>query len=154
MTKIISVFPCINKEKFSKNECYFDATQILEAEATKMMTTKNKNIFYRNCTSAITNLYRTGFYDIIFITEEKRILEKLALADIPVVQILPNINSLDKYKNQVIIKHGEEIWEHDIKGRVEGLPDLVDFANSTGNPIHFVNPYEGISMLLLKILRN
>lgn len=111
-TRIISAFPCLGKTSLTQKykNIYFDF-EIYESRATKGMNQLQEFEFFKNCARNIQILYETGFYEVIFITDDERLLQELRKLNLEIIHVLPNINNKDdllEYKERVIKRSGIE----------------------------------------------
>lgn len=96
-TRIISAFPCLGKTSLTQKykDIYFDF-EIYETRATKGMNQLQEFEFFKNCARNIQILYETGFYEVIFITDDERLKEKIYFVEPGkyIEDLVPNIRRL------------------------------------------------------------
>ena len=156
-TRIISAFPCLGKTSLTQKykNIYFDF-EIYESRATKGMNQLQEFEFFKNCSRNIQNLYETGFYEVIFITDDERLLQELRKLNLEIIHVLPNINNKDdllEYKERVIKRSGIEWLNNILLQDINELPNKLLELKRLKEQIYFVEPGKYIEDLVPNIRR-
>lgn len=152
MTVIISAFPCLGKTTLTNQnkERYFDA-EIYESRATKGMSESQKDEFFKASALKIKLIYNTGYYDVIFVTDDNRLLDELRSCGLPIVHVLPNPNNEDHLQEYIsrVIKRSGLVWYHRVLVEdITNLPDKIHELQSRNEQIYFVEPDKYIEHLV------
>lgn len=112
--------------------------------------------FFKNCARNIQILYETGFYEVIFITDDERLLQELRKLNLEIIHVLPNINNKDdllEYKERVIKRSGIEWLNNILLQDINELPNKLLEIKRLKEKIYFVEPGKYIEDLVLNIRR-
>ena len=144
MTIVISAFPCLGKTTLTNQhpDRYVDM-EFYESRVTKNMIETHQHQFFINCASTIQLVYETGAYDVIFITDDDRLLHELNNLNIPIIHVLPNpfnYYHLAEYKQRVMHRSGIDWYEHVLKNDIDNLPNKIDRLRYENTTIYFVEP--------------
>ena len=156
-TRIISAFPCLGKTSLTQKykNIYFDF-EIYESRATKGMNQLQEFEFFKNCSRNIQILYETGFYEVIFITDDERLLQELRKLNLEIIHVLPNINNKDdllEYKERVIKRSGIEWLNNILLQDINDLPNKLLDIERLKEQIYFVKQGKYIEDLVPNIRR-
>lgn len=156
-TRIISAFPCLGKTSLTQKykDIYFDF-EIYETRATKGMNQLQEFEFFKNCARNIQILYNTGFYEIIFITDDERLLQELRKLNLEIIHVIPNTNKKDdllEYKERVVARSGLEWFNNILLKDINNLPDKLIKIKKLKEKIYFVEPGKYIEDLVPNIRR-
>lgn len=156
-TRIISAFPCLGKTSLTQKykDIYFDF-EIYETRATKGMNQLQEFEFFKNCARNIQILYNTGFYEIIFITDDERLLQELRKLNLEIIHVIPNTNKKDdllEYKERVVARSGLEWFNNILLKDINNLPDKLIKIKKLKEKIYFVEPEKYIEDLVPNIRR-
>lgn len=156
-TRIISAFPCLGKTSLTQKykDIYFDF-EIYETRATKGMNQLQEFEFFKNCARNIQILYNTGFYEIIFITDDERLLQELRKLNLEIIHVIPNTNKKDdllEYKERVVARSGLEWFNNILLKDINNLPDKLIKIKKLKEKIYFVESGKYIEDLVPNIRR-
>ena len=156
-TRKISAFPSLGKTSLTKKykDIYFDF-EIYETRATKGMNQLQKFEFFKNCARNIQILYEAGFYEVIFITDDERLLRELRKLNLEIIHVLPNINKKDdllEYKERVVTRSGIEWFNNILLKDINDLPNKLLKINRLKEKIYFVESGKYIEDLVPNIRR-
>lgn len=156
-TRIISAFPCLGKTSLTQKykDIYFDF-EIYETRATEGMNQLQEFEFFKNCARNIQILYNTGFYEIIFITDDERLLQELRKLNLEIIHVIPNTNKKDdllEYKERVVARSGLEWFNNILLKDINNLPDKLIKIKKLKEKIYFVEPGKYIEDLVPNIRR-
>ena len=156
-TRIISAFPCLGKTSLTQKykNIYFDF-EIYESRATKGMNQLQEFEFFKNCARNIQILYEIGFYEVIFITDDERLLQELRKLNLEIIHVLPNINNKDdllEYKERVIKRSGIEWLNNILLQDINDLPNKLLDIERLKEQIYFVKQGKYIEDLVPNIRR-
>ena len=156
-TRIISAFPCLGKTSLTQKykDIYFDF-EIYETRATKGMNQLQEFEFFKNCARNIQILYNTGFYEIIFITDDERLLQELRKLNLEIIHVIPNTNKKEdllEYKERVVARSGIEWFNNILLKDINNLPDKLIKIKKLKEKIYFVESGKYIEDLVPNIRR-
>ncbi len=156
-TRIISAFPCLGKTSLTQKykNIYFDF-EIYESRATKGMNQLQEFEFFKNYARNIQILYETGFYEVIFITDDERLLQELRKLNLEIIHVLPNINNKDdllEYKERVIKRLGIEWLNNILLQDINELPNKLLEIKRLKEKIYFPGSTKYIEDLVPNIRR-
>ena len=156
-TRIISAFPCLGKTSLTQKykDIYFDF-EIYESRATKGMNQLQEFEFFKNCARNIQIIYNTGFYEIIFITDDERLLQELRKLNLEIIHVIPNTNKKDdllEYKERVVARSGLDWFNNILLKDINNLPDKLIKIKKLKEKIYFVEPGKYIEDLVPNIRR-
>lgn len=157
MTIIVSAFPCLGKTTLTSQnkERYFDM-EIYESRATKGMSERNSERYFKNSAKNIKLIYDSGIYDVIFITDDDRLLFPLRKLGLDIIHVLPNpFNSkhFEEYKERVIARSGYAWYKRVLESDMENLSSKISKLSSTKEEVYFVEPGKYIEHLVPNIMR-
>ena len=112
--------------------------------------------FFKNCARNIQILYNTGFYEIIFITDDERLLQELRKLNLEIIHVIPNINKKDdflEYKDRVIRRSGIDWFNNILLKDINVLPNKLLKINRLKEKVYFVEPGKYIEDLVPNIRR-
>ena len=152
MTVIISAFPCLGKTTLTNqhSDRYLDM-EFYESRVTKNMSESQIDQFFANCASTIQLIYDTDAYDVIFITDDDRLIAKLNDLNISIIHVLPNpfnYYHLAEYKQRVIHRSGIDWYEQVLSNDVNQLSDKIDHLRYQNATIYFVEPNKYLEHLV------
>lgn len=148
MTVIISAFPCLGKTTLTNRnkEKYFDF-EVYESRATKGLTKEGEQTFFKNCAENIKLVYQSGIYEVVFVTDDERLLDELRALGLSVLHILPNIYSdedMIDYVGRVTNRSRLGWYQKVLEDDVMALPKKVEKLKQLGETVLFAKSGEYI----------
>ena len=91
MTKLIAAYPCLGKTTLSKwNRTSIFDREFNESRSIIGMSTEQIQLFFKACADIICLQLQTNTYEILFITEDERLLMELNKRGIKPILIFPD----------------------------------------------------------------
>lgn len=123
--KIISAYPCLGKTTIanSNKEKFFDR-EFFESRTVIGMPNYVINKIFNSFANIIELQYQYGSQDILFITDDERLLKQLRQRNIPYTLVLPDVRQnavFNEYKKRVIERSGIEWWNRVLESDIEVL---------------------------------
>ena len=123
--KIISAYPCLGKTTIanSNKEKFFDR-EFFESRTVIGMPNHVINKIFNSFANIIELQYQYGSQDILFITDDERLLKQLRQRNIPYTIVLPDVRQnavFNEYKKRVIERSGIEWWNRVLESDIEDL---------------------------------
>lgn len=145
--KIIAAYPCLGKTtiyKLNKDRC-FDC-EFNESRAAMQMNEGLCNRFFNYCAEIIKLETLAGYYDIIFITDDDRLISKLekTLRDFKnnVIFVFPDTSDDDvmkEYKSKVIKRSGIDWYNKVLLPEACNLNDRVNYYKECGYDVRLTD---------------
>lgn len=152
--KIISAYPCLGKTTIanSNKEKFFDR-EFFESRTVIGMPNHIIDKIFNSFADIIELQYQYGSQNILFITDDERLLKQLRQRNIPYTIVLPDVrqNSVfNEYKKRVIGRSGIEWWNRVLESDIEDLKRRISIM------IDNKKVYEkmGITLKLIDYLDN
>lgn len=152
--KIISAYPCLGKTTIanSNKEKFFDR-EFFESRTVIGMPNHVIDKIFNSFADIIELQYQYGSQNILFITDDERLLKQLRQRNIPYTIVLPDVrqNSVfNEYKKRVIGRSGIEWWNRVLESDIEDLKRRISIM------IDNKKVYEkmGITLKLIDYLDN
>lgn len=152
--KIISAYPCLGKTTIanSDKEKFFDR-EFFESRTVIGMPNHVIDKIFNSFADIIELQYQYGSQNILFITDDERLLKQLRQRNIPYTIVLPDVrqNSVfNEYKKRVIGRSGIEWWNRVLESDIEDLKRRISIM------IDNKKVYEkmGITLKLIDYLDN
>lgn len=152
--KIISTYPCLGKTTIanSNKEKFFDR-EFFESRTVIGMPNHIIDKIFNSFADIIELQYQYGSQNILFITDDERLLKQLRQRNIPYTIVLPDVrqNSVfNEYKKRVIGRSGIEWWNRVLESDIEDLKRRISIM------IDNKKVYEkmGITLKLIDYLDN
>lgn len=152
--KIISAYPCLGKTTIanSNKEKFFDR-EFFESRTVIGMPNHVIDKIFNSFADIIELQYQYGSQNILFITDDERLLKQLRQRHIPYTIVLPDVrqNSVfNEYKKRVIGRSGIEWWNRVLESDIEDLKRRISIM------IDNKKVYEkmGITLKLIDYLDN
>ena len=152
--KIISAYPCLGKTTIanSNKEKFFDR-EFFESRTVIGMPNHVIDKIFNSFADIIELQYQYGSQNILFITDDERLLKQLRQRNIPYTIVLPDVrqNSVfNEYKKRVIGRSGIEWWNRVLEADIEDLKRRISIM------IDNKKVYEkmGITLKLIDYLDN
>ena len=111
------------------------------------MSTEQIQLFFKACADIICLQLQTNTYEILFITEDERLLMELNKRGIKPILIFPDaFDSLYmmRYKENVIKRSGLDWWNRVLASEIPMLPDRILESQALGYDVRLtntMNPY-------------
>lgn len=123
--KIISAYPCLGKTTIgnSNKEKFFDR-EFFESRTVIGMPNHVINKIFNSFADIIELQYQYGSQDILFITDDERLLKQLRQRNIPYTIVLPDVRQnavFNEYKKRVVERSGIEWWNRVLESDIEDL---------------------------------
>lgn len=148
MTKLIAAYPCLGKTTLSKwNRTSIFDREFNESRSIIGMSTEQIQLFFKACADIICLQLQTNTYEILFITENERLLMELNKRGIKPILIFPDaFDSLYmmRYKENVIKRSGLDWWNRVLASEIPTLPDRILESQALGYDVRLtntLNPY-------------
>ena len=123
--KIISAYPCLGKTTIanSNKEKFFDR-EFFESRTVLGMPDNVIDKIFSSFADIIEMQYQYGSQDVLFITDDERLLKHLRQCNIPYTIVPPDIRQnavFNEYKKRVIERSGIEWWNRVLESDIEDL---------------------------------
>lgn len=123
--KNISAYLCLGKTTIanSNKEKFFDR-EFFESRTVIGMTNHVINKIFNRFADIIELQYQYGSQDILFITDDERLLKQLRQRNIPYTIVPPDVRQnavFNEYKKRVIERSGIEWWNRVLESDIEDL---------------------------------
>lgn len=123
--KIISAYPCLGKTTIanSNEEKFFDR-EFFESRTILGMPDDAIDKIFNSFADIIELQYQYGSQDVLFITDDERLLKLLRQRNIPYTIVLPDVRQttvFNEYKKRVIDRSGIEWWNRVLESDIEDL---------------------------------
>ena len=152
--KIISAYPCLGKTTIanSNEEKFFDR-EFFESRTILGMPDDVIDKIFNSFADIIELQYQHGSQDVLFITDDERLLKHLRQRNIPYTIVLPDVrqNSVfNEYKKRVIERSGIEWWNRVLESDIEDLKCRISIMlNNEGT-----YKEKGVTLKLIDYLEN
>lgn len=152
--KIISAYPCLGKTTIanSNEEKFFDR-EFFESRTILGMPDDAIDKIFNSFADIIELQYQYGSQDVLFITDDERLLKHLRQRNIPYTIVLPDVrqNSVfNEYKKRVIERSGIEWWNRVLESDIEDLKCRISIMlNNEGT-----YKEKGVTLKLIDYLEN
>lgn len=135
--KIISAYPCLGKTTIanSDKERFFDR-EFFESRTILGMPDDVIDKLFSSFADIVEMQYQYGSQEVLFITDDERLLKHLRQRNIPYILVLPDVRQNDvltEYKKRVIERSGIDWWNRvlssdidDLKRRISHMVDNED----------------------------
>ena len=152
--KIISAYPCLGKTTIanSNKEKFFDR-EFFESRTVIRMSDDVVNKLFRSFADIVELQYQYGSQDVLFITDDERLLKHLRRRNIPYTIVLPDVRQntvFNEYKKRVIERSGIEWWNRVLE------PDIEDLKRRISIMINNKGAYKekGVTLKLIDYIDN
>lgn len=152
--KIISAYPCLGKTTIanSNKEKFFDR-EFFESRTVIGMPNHIIDKIFSSFADIIELQYQYGSQDVLFITDDERLLKHLRQRNIPYTIVLPDVRQnvvFNEYKKRVIERSGIEWWNRVLESDIEDLKRRISIMiNNEG-----AYKEKGITLKLIDYLDN
>lgn len=152
--KIISAYPCLGKTTItnSNKEKFFDR-EFFESQTILGMPEDVIDKIFSNFANIVELQYQYGSQDVLFITDDERLLKYLRRRNIPYTIVLPDVRQntvFNEYKKRVIERSGIEWWNRVLE------PDIEDLKRRISIMINNKGAYKekGVTLKLIDYIDN
>lgn len=152
--KIISAYPCLGKTTIANTnkEKFFDR-EFFESRTVIGMSDDVIDKLFSSFADIIELQYQYGSQDVLFITDDERLLKHLRQRNILYTIVLPDIRQnyvFNEYKKRVIERSGIEWWNRVLESEVEDLKSRISIMiNNEGT-----YKEKGVTLKLIDYLDN
>ena len=127
--EIISAYPCLGKTTItnSNKDRFFDR-EFFESRTILGMPDVAIDKIFSSFADIIELQYQYGSQDVLFITDDERLLKHLRQRNIPYTIVLPDVRQnavFNEYKKRVIERSGIEWWNRVLKSDIEDLKNRI-----------------------------
>ena len=127
--KIISAYPCLGKTTIanSNEEKFFDR-EFFESRTVIGMSDDVVDRLFSSFANIIELQYQYGSQDVLFITDDERLLKHLRRRNIPYTIVLPDVRQnavFNEYKKRVIERSGIDWWNRVLESDIENLKSRI-----------------------------
>ena len=142
-TRIIATYPCLGKTTLGdlNKKRIFDR-EFNESRSIIGMTETQIDQFFKACADIICLQADTNTYEIMFITEDDRLLRELAKRDIKPTLVFPNIFDdiyMKIYDTNVIMRSGLDWWKRVIEPERKTLEERIVKYKNAGYDVKLTN---------------
>ena len=152
--KIISAYPCLGKTTIanSNEEKFFDR-EFFESRTVIGMPDDVVDRLFSSFANIIELQYQYGSQDVLFITDDERLLKHLRRRNIPYTIVLPDVRQyavFNEYKKRVIERSGIDWWNRVLESDIEDLKSRISIMlNNEGT-----YKEKGVTLKLIDYLEN
>ena len=152
--KIISAYPCLGKTTIanSNEEKFFDR-EFFESRTVIGMPDDVVDRLFSSFANIIELQYQYGSQDVLFITDDERLLKHLRRRNIPYTIVLPDVRQnavFNEYKKRVIERSGIDWWNRVLESDIEDLKSRISIIlNNEGT-----YKEKGVTLKLIDYLEN
>lgn len=123
--KIISAYPCLGKTTISNSdkERFFDR-EFFESRTILGMPDDVIDKLFSSFADIVEIQYQYGSQEVLFITDDERLLKHLRKRNIPYTLVLPDVGQNDvltEYKKRVIERSGIDWWNRVLASDIDDL---------------------------------
>lgn len=132
--KVISGFPCIGKTTlYQENRNRFMDLEFRETATTIGMGIERKKRVFDAYGSIVEEIFQENYYEYLFVTDNRLMLEELHKRKIPFTYVIPDINDkefMKRYKERVCHRNDKEWYDRIIAPRLGEYQDTVNYVKS------------------------
>ena len=152
--KIISAYPCLGKTTIanSNEEKFFDR-EFFESRTVIGMSDDVVDRLFSSFANIIELQYQYGSQDVLFITDDERLLKHLRRRNIPYTIVLPDVRQnavFNEYKKRVIERSGIDWWNRVLESDIENLKSRISIMLNNESTYK----EKGITLKLIDYLEN
>lgn len=152
--KIISAYPCLGKTTIanSNEEKFFDR-EFFESRTVIGMSDDVVDRLFSSFANIIELQYQYGSQDILFITDDERLLKHLRRRNIPYTIVLPDVRQnavFNEYKKRVIERSGIDWWNRVLESDIENLKSRISIMLNNESTYK----EKGVTLKLIDYLEN
>lgn len=132
--KVISGFPCIGKTTLChENKDRFMDLEFRETASTMGMNAEQRKRIFDAYGRIITEIFQENYYEYLFVTDNRLMLEELHKRKIPFTYIVPDISDnefMEQYKERVYHRNDKDWYDRIIIPRLDNYYDIIDYVKS------------------------
>jgi hypothetical protein len=152
--KIISAYPCLGKTTIanSNEEKFFDR-EFFESRTVIGMSDDVVDRLFSSFANIIELQYQYGSQDVLFITDDERLLKHLRRRNIPYTIVLPDVRQnavFNEYKKRVIERFGIDWWNRVLESDIENLKSRISIMLNNESTYK----EKGVTLKLIDYLEN
>lgn len=152
--KIISAYPCLGKTTIanSNEEKFFDR-EFFESRTVIGMSDDVVDRLFSGFANIIELQYQYGSQDVLFITDDERLLKHLRRRNIPYTIVLPDVRQnavFNEYKKRVIERSGIDWWNRVLESDIENLKSRISIMLNNESTYK----EKGVTLKLIDYLEN
>ena len=152
--KIISAYPCLGKTTIanSNEEKFFDR-EFFESRTVIGMSDDVVDKLFSSFANIIELQYQYGSQDVLFITDDERLLKHLRRRNIPYTIVLPDVRQnavFNEYKKRVIERSGIDWWNRVLESDIENLKSRISIMLNNESTYK----EKGVTLKLIDYLEN
>ena len=152
--KIISAYPCLGKTTIanSNEEKFFDR-EFFESRTVIGMSDDVVDRLFSSFANIIYLQYQYGSQDVLFITDDERLLKHLRRRNIPYTIVLPDVRQnavFNEYKKRVIERSGIDWWNRVLESDIENLKSRISIMLNNESTYK----EKGVTLKLIDYLEN
>lgn len=152
--KIISAYPCLGKTTIanSNEEKFFDR-EFFESRTVIGMSDDVVDRLFSSFADIIELQYQYGSQDVLFITDDERLLKHLRRRNIPYTIVLPDVRQnavFNEYKKRVIERSGIDWWNRVLESDIENLKSRISIMLNNESTYK----EKGVTLKLIDYLEN
>lgn len=152
--KIISAYPCLGKTTIanSNEEKFFDR-EFFESRTVIGMPDDVVDRLFSSFANIIELQYQYGSQDVLFITDDERLLKHLRRRNIPYTIVLPDVRQnavFNEYKKRVIERSGIDWWNRVLESDIENLKSRISIMLNNESTYK----EKGVTLKLIDYLEN
>ena len=152
--KIISAYPCLGKTTIanSNEEKFFDR-EFFESRTVIGMPDDVVDRLFSSFANIIELQYQYGSQDVLFITDDERLLKHLRRSNIPYTIVLPDVRQnavFNEYKKRVIERSGIDWWNRVLESDIENLKSRISIMLNNESTYK----EKGVTLKLIDYLEN
>ena len=143
MTNVIAAYPCLGKTtlcQLNKNSV-FDR-EFNESRSIIGMSEEQIKAFFRICADMIFLQIQTNTYEILFITEDERLISELYFRGLKPVLVFPNAfdsSYMKEYKDKVIGRSGIDWWNRVLACEIPMLTERIKKYEQLGYDVRLTD---------------
>lgn len=143
MTKLIAAYPCLGKTTlYQLNKTLIFDREFNESRSIIGMSEKQIQAFFKACADIICLQLQTNTYEILFITEDERLLKELDVRGIKPILIFPDAfdsSYMIQYKEKVIERSGADWWDRVLASEIPMLAERIKKSRAYGYDVRLTN---------------
>lgn len=143
MTNVIAAYPCLGKTTlYQLNKTFIFDREFNESRSVIGMSNEQIQSFFKACADIVCLQILTGTYEILFITEDERLLSELNSRGIKPILIFPDAFDdayMNQYKEKVIQRSGLDWWNRVLASEIPILTDRIKKYKELGYDVRLTN---------------
>lgn len=143
MTKLIAAYPCLGKTTlYQLNKTRIFDREFNESRSIIGMSEEQIQTFFKACADIVCLQLQTNTYEILFITEDERLLKELYTREIKPILIFPDAfdtSYMIQYKEKVIERSGTDWWNRVLASEIPILTERIKKSQAYGYDVRLTN---------------